>query len=143
MESIYEYVNSEKEGRFDIPNVLVGKVYVLIKLIVSPIIFLFKPMTLRHLKKYSSGSSYDELLPFMDRSFNTGDECAGCGNCARICPVNNIKLVDDWPSWQHHCEFCLACFHWCPKEAIESSELKDTVRYHHPDVNVRNMLRQD
>ncbi len=23
------------------------------------------------------------------------------------------------PVWQHNCERCLACIHWCPCEAIE------------------------
>jgi len=65
----------------------------------------------------------------------------GCQNCSRICPVKNIKIVDDKPSWQHHCEFCLACFHWCPEKAIISSELENTIRYHHPDVEISDMLR--
>ncbi|MBM4241434.1 MAG: hypothetical protein FJ150_07240 [Euryarchaeota archaeon] len=144
IEVIYEYVNTRKEGKFDAPNALVGKVYGLIKLIITPLIFLFKPLTLRHLKRYSDSSKlpYEELLQFMDRSFHTNEKCVGCGNCSRICPVGNIKMVDDRPSWQHHCEFCLACFHWCPKKAIESRELKDTVRYHHPDVKISDMLRE-
>lgn len=143
IEVICEHVNARKEGKFDTPNVLVGRAYFLIKLIVAPLIFLFKPLTLMHLKKYSdsSGKSYEELLPFMDRSFHINKKCTGCGNCSRICPVNNIKIVDNRPQWQHHCEFCLACFHWCPKGAITSSELKNTVRYHHPDVEISDMWR--
>jgi len=77
----------------------------------------------------------------MDRSFHTNEKCVGCGSCSRICPVDNIEMVEDKPSWLHHCEFCLACFHWCPKEAITSSELKGTTRYHHPDVEISDMLR--
>jgi flavodoxin/Pyruvate/2-oxoacid:ferredoxin oxidoreductase delta subunit len=142
IEVIHEYVKARKEGEFDAPNILVGKAYVLIKLIVSPLIFLFKPLTLRHLKKYSnsSGKSYEELLPLMDNSFYTGEECISCKNCSRICPVKNIEIVEGKPQWQHHCEFCLACFHWCPEGAIKSSALTKTVRYHHPDVRISDML---
>ena len=141
---IYEHVYTRKEGKFDTPNVLVGKAYILIKLLFTPLIFLFKPLTLKHLKKYSNSShlSYEELLPFMDKSFHTDEKCVGCGNCSKICPVKNIKMVDNRPSWQHHCEFCLACFHWCPEEAITSSELTNTIRYHHPDVKISDMLMQ-
>lgn len=143
MDIIYEHIINRKEGKLDTPNVLAGRAYVLIKSIITPLIFLFKPLTLRRLRRYSNSSDlpYEELLHFMDRSFHTNEKCVGCGNCSRICPVDNIKMVEDRPSWQHHCEFCLACFHWCLKEAITSSELKGTIRYHHPDVEIFDMLR--
>lgn len=145
MDVIYEHINARRKVRFDTPNVLAGKIYGLIKFIVNPTISLFKPLTFRRLKQYYDleKGSYAEMLLYMDRSFHVTDKCVGCGSCARICPVKNIELVDDRPSWQHHCEFCLACFHWCPKEAIQSSELENTIRYHHPDVDIRDMLRQD
>jgi len=144
IEVISERVNARKEGKFDTPNLLVGKIYILIKVVVTPIIFLFKPTTLRHLKKYSNSSkSYEELLPFMDRSFHADEKCAGCGTCSKICPVKNIQIVNGKPEWMHHCEFCLACFHWCPEGKITSDEFPNIVRYHHPDVNISDMLRQD
>jgi flavodoxin/Pyruvate/2-oxoacid:ferredoxin oxidoreductase delta subunit len=145
IEVISVHINARKEGRFNTPNVLIGRAYVLIKLIFTPIIFLFKPLTLQHLKRYSNSShlSYDKLLPFMDRSFQSGVKCVGCGNCSKICPVKNIKMINEKPSWQHHCEFCLACFHWCTKEAINSSELKNTIRYHHPNIKISDMMRKD
>jgi formate hydrogenlyase subunit 6/NADH:ubiquinone oxidoreductase subunit I len=141
LDYISEFVNTRKEGKFDTQNLLFGRAYILLKLIYSPLMFLFKPSTSKHLNKYSSESlPYEEQLPLMDKSFSTDEKCVDCGNCSRICPVNNIKMVDDKPSWQHHCEFCLACFHWCPKGAIKSDELKNTVRYHHPDVKISDML---
>lgn len=145
MDVIYEHINARREVRFDTPNVLAGKIYSLIQFIVAPLISLFKPVTRRRLKQYYNlnNGSYAEMLPNMDRSFYTNDNCAGCGACARICPVKDIELVDEQPEWQHKCEFCLACFHWCPKEAIQSSELENTIRYHHPDVKVSDMLNQD
>jgi ferredoxin len=144
LDYISEFLKTRKEGRFDTENVLFGRAYLLLKLIYSPLMFLFKPSTLKHLKKYSSASlPYEQQLPLMDRSFSTNTKCNGCGTCSKICPVNNIKIIKDSPSWQHHCEFCLACFHWCPEEAIVSSELKKTVRYHHPGVKLLDMLRID
>ena len=142
MEMIYEHVNAHNEGKFYLPNTTAGKFFILIKLFFTPLMFLFKPLTLRRLRKYSDqkSQSYEELLPFMDNSFYTDKECVGCGNCSRICPVGNIQIINDKPQWQHHCEFCLACFHWCPNGAIKSSELKNTVRYHHPDVTFSDMI---
>ncbi|MDI6725270.1 MAG: EFR1 family ferrodoxin [Methanobacterium sp.] len=144
METVYKHINVRKEGKFDLPNIIVGKAFILIKIIFTPLMFLFKPLTLNSLKRYSSSSSrsYEEILPLMDNSFYTDENCIGCSNCSRICPVKNIKIVDGKAEWQHHCEFCLTCFHWCREGAIKSSELTKTVRYHHPDVKLLDMLRQ-
>jgi ferredoxin/flavodoxin len=144
LEYIAEFVNTRRESKFDTPNTLFGRGYTVLKLIYSPLMFLFKSSTLKQLKKYSSESlSYGEQIQNMDRSFSTNENCNGCGNCSKICPVNNIKIIEDKPSWQHHCEFCLACFHWCPNEAIISLELKNTVRYHHPEVKLSDMINED
>lgn len=141
-----DYISAQicarKKVRFHTPNVLAGKTFGLIRFIVSLFIFLFKPLTLSHLKRYSNSENmgYEEMLPYMDRSFSTNEKCDGCGNCAKICPVNNIEIVENRPKWLHNCEFCLACFHWCHKMAIDSIELKNTIRYHHPNVKLSEMM---
>jgi len=103
LDYISEFVKNRKEGIFDTDNVLFGRAYLLLKLIYSPLMFIFKPSTLKQLKKYSSASlPYEQQLPLMDRSFSTNKKCNGCGTCSKICPVNNIKIIKDSPSWQHH-----------------------------------------
>lgn len=44
--------------------------------------------------------------------------CIGCSLCARSCPVNNIRMVDNRPVWGKHCTSCLGCYHSCPKHAV-------------------------
>lgn len=79
-----------------------------------------------------------------DEKFNVTDgKCTGCGLCAKVCPVSNIKFEDQRPFWQHHCERCLACIQWCPCEAIEYG--KKTIgrrRYHHPDVKAEDIIKR-
>ncbi len=73
-----------------------------------------------------------------DKFFTVSDDCTGCGLCKRICPVSNIEIVDKKPSWQHHCESCMACFHYCSKQVISYKNMgKEITRYHHPDVSVK------
>ncbi|EDK34338.1 EFR1 family ferrodoxin [Clostridium kluyveri] len=77
-----------------------------------------------------------------DEKFKVSEKCSGCGLCARVCPVNNIKMEERNPIWQHHCERCLACIQWCPYEAIEYG--KSTIgrtRYHNPNVKVEDIIR--
>lgn len=54
-----------------------------------------------------------------DRAFRAEDSCTGCGLCVRICPLNNVELVDGKPVWKGNCTQCMACICGCPAEAIE------------------------
>ena len=77
----------------------------------------------------------------MDKSYHTDENCVVCCTCTKICPVHNIKMVDDKPVWQHHCQNCLACIKWCPKKAIHGyGELPRG--YHHPDVEISDMFQR-
>ena len=79
----------------------------------------------------------------MDKSFWADDKCNRCGICSRVCPANNIEMIDEKPAWLHRCEQCFACLQWCPQEAIQYG--KRTVkypRYRHPEVILEDMLEQ-
>lgn len=63
--------------------------------------------------------------------FRTTDKCEGCGKCERLCPLNNIHLVDKKPVWKRSCAHCMACICGCPKEAIEYGDItQDKFKYH-------------
>jgi len=47
-------------------------------------------------------------------------KCNACRRCVRLCPVNNITLVDGLPRFDTHCNLCLRCFNYCPELAIEA-----------------------
>lgn len=76
-----------------------------------------------------------------DRSFSVDSACNGCGICAKICPVDNIELVDKRPVWRGNCEQCYACFHWCPQKAVQYGKRSaKQVRYHHPQANLADFV---
>lgn len=78
----------------------------------------------------------------LDEKFIATDNCVGCGLCAKVCPVNNIRIENQRPCWQHTCEQCLACIQWCPCEAIEYG--RNTIgrtRYRNPNVKVEDIFR--
>lgn len=54
-----------------------------------------------------------------DRAFFATGDCTGCGQCAQLCPVNNITLKEGKPSWNKRCMHCMACICGCPQESIE------------------------
>lgn len=51
--------------------------------------------------------------------FYATDPCVGCGKCAKVCPLNNIQMIDGSPMWGNTCTHCMACIHQCPKQAVE------------------------
>jgi ferredoxin len=91
-----------------------------------------------------TGLAYRFSLPAFaktDRKFVVGDACNGCGICEKVCPVANIEMADDKPTWRHHCEHCLACLQWCPQEAIEfGQKTAGRKRYHHPDIRAKDLM---
>ena len=105
----------------------------------------FNPlMTLLFSKSIEKQYLRGELNPDIDKNFWADGKCNGCCICAKVCPVSNIKMVDGRPVWQHHCEKCLACIQWCPKEAIQFKGVTlKRKRYHHPNVKLSDILKQD
>ena len=78
-----------------------------------------------------------------DRKFNVDENCNSCGVCEKVCPVNNIIMVEDKPQWQHNCQRCLACIQLCSQKAIQWKEKtahKD--RYRHPEITVKDIINQ-
>jgi heterodisulfide reductase subunit A-like polyferredoxin len=77
-----------------------------------------------------------------DKDFYVKNNCNSCGICVKICPVDNIKLVDNKPVWQHICQECLACIHYCPKSAIESKNTGNKGRYKNPEISLNDLIAQ-
>jgi ferredoxin len=80
-------------------------------------------------------------IPAMDKYFWVDDKCNACGICKKICLCGNIDLKAGKPTWLHHCEQCLACIQWCPKEAIQYGKRTSRYeRYHHPEVTLEDII---
>ena len=66
-----------------------------------------------------------------DKYYYATDDCIGCGKCQRLCPLNNIEMVDGKPNWQGDCTQCMACIGACPKACIEyGDKAKGKRRYY-------------
>ena len=85
-------------------------------------------------------SAFAKHVGETDKKFSVDPSCDGCGVCAKVCPVGNIAITGGRPEWKHSCEQCLACFHWCPKRAIQQGSSAKNGRYHHPAVTLKDMF---
>lgn len=79
------------------------------------------------------------------RGITADERCIGCGICASVCPMENIRIENGHAVIGDDCATCLSCFHFCPSEAIWMSKQENIARrskYHHPDVALRDILLQ-
>lgn len=84
-----------------------------------------------------------KFAPETDKKYTVDDSCDGCGICALVCPVDNLVMVDERPTWQHRCEQCMACMQWCPQESIQvGDKTRGARRYHHPSVRSADIVKQ-
>jgi ferredoxin len=137
---ICQRINNRKKSKYKI-------IKSLFNLLMTPMYLMLRKSYLIALKKYSkepkdTNLKYFELMPLTDKSIYADDKCNSCGTCAKVCPVQNIKMIENKPVWQHHCEMCFACDEWCPIKAIHHWGRAEGIKYHHPDVNISDMFRQ-
>ncbi len=66
----------------------------------------------------TSMNTYRELQRYADMGFKINEKCISCGLCAKVCPVDNIELIDKKPNFKNNCTQCMACVSYCPKRAI-------------------------
>lgn len=143
LEIIIKNIRSRDKGIYEIKKSILKRLF-------PPLISLSKAMFRRHYKQLAKISSedselisdytFENLIHFADKSFEVNDQCKGCGTCAQICPVNNIKIVKNKPEWQHRCENCYACYAWCPNKAIFGEIVAYNKNYHHPEVRISDMI---
>ena len=53
------------------------------------------------------------------KGYHTTSACIGCGKCAALCPLNNIRMEGKQPVWGSECTQCMACICGCPAKAVE------------------------
>ncbi len=82
--------------------------------------------------------------PDEDRAFIVDrDACHSCGFCEKACVRGNVSLNErGFPVWNHNCDQCMACIHWCPVLAIDYGvRTVGRTRYHCPGVRLEQLPR--
>jgi formate hydrogenlyase subunit 6/NADH:ubiquinone oxidoreductase subunit I len=82
------------------------------------------------------------------------DKCIGCNTCVRVCPMNNIRLIEREEPMANspkptaliadRCTVCLACVHICPQQAISTNgrEALKERQYRHPQIKLKDLLKR-
>ena len=80
-------------------------------------------------KTYLIGPLFN--LVVSDSGFYAKDSCIGCGACAKVCSRHNILMKDGKPYWNGDCTQCMACYHYCPVNAIHYGKLTEGKGQYH------------
>lgn len=139
VDNICERIIKKKSTKYKIAKILFN-------LVMTPLYKQMRQSVINALKEKAKEPmdtrlKYYELIPLTDKSIIRDEKCNGCGICEKVCPVNNIKIVDKRPEFQHRCEMCFACDEWCPNNAIHHWSRPEGVKYHHPEIKISDMFR--
>ena len=76
------------------------------------------------------------------KSFSVDESCTSCHLCRRVCPTENISLVQGLPVWGRDCEQCLRCVNVCPEYAISYMKCREKGRpqYLEPELELSRLL---
>lgn len=77
-------------------------------------------------------------------NFLLDEGCTGCGICEKVCTTNRIHMLNGRPNWEENeCNYCYACFNFCPTQAIGVKYyIKKLGRYHHPDIDWKDIANE-
>lgn len=77
----------------------------------------------------------------VDKKFRINDNCNLCRTCESLCPVKNIKIVENQPVFQHNCEFCHSCIQLCPQNAIHLKNEKSSARFKNKNIKLSEIKK--
>ena len=79
-----------------------------------------------------------------DPLYRVSGTCTGCGTCAKVCPMNCIKMERGRPVYSYDkCATCMACIHACPTKSIKFATLSEKnpgVHYRNPHVTLSDLI---
>jgi flavodoxin/formate hydrogenlyase subunit 6/NADH:ubiquinone oxidoreductase subunit I len=125
IDQFVDFVKEEKEGILETKSIL--------KLFVSPFFSRMLPEMFRFLI-FIIRHGVKSLQLVADQS------CTRCALCVRLCPVENITMIDNFPKWGDNCIGCMACVHFCPSKSVVMPAFQSLVPIHHPDITLKEMM---
>ena len=73
-------------------------------------------------------------------SFSIEDTCTKCAVCAKVCPVDNVRVQGGKPEFGSNCISCLACTQNCPQNAIRLKGEKSTTRFRNKNITLKDIV---
>ena len=86
---------------------------------------------------------FADINRLISKKISVNDSCIGCGQCARLCPKGNIRIVDGKAELGSSCIGCMSCAQYCPTEAINVGKVTEKrARYHNANVSAEDLMQK-
>jgi ferredoxin len=95
-----------------------------------------KPFSEKRLKVHVYGEGIENYI-------SVDDSCTQCGVCAKVCPVDNIKMdrVNGKIELSDKCFMCFACIHHCSTNAIHINGEVSNHRFRNSHIKLSEIVK--
>lgn len=77
------------------------------------------------------------------QTLKANDNCILCGQCAKLCPMENIRYAGKAVVFGDKCISCCGCLQYCPQNAISMGKITDKrEHYHNPNVSADELCEE-
>ena len=88
-------------------------------------------------------SKWPSIARMAGQKLKANDNCTLCGQCAELCPTDNIRYVGKAVVFSDKCISCCGCLQYCPQSAISMGKVTDKrEHYHNPNVSAEELTQE-
>lgn len=87
-------------------------------------------------------AGFCDINKLINSKMTVNEKCVACGQCAKLCPKENIEIVDGKAVIGTDCIGCMACVEYCPNEAINVGGITvKRERFHNANVSAQELMQ--
>ena len=87
-------------------------------------------------------AGFGDINKLINSKMTVNEKCVACGQCAKLCPKENIEIVDGKAVIGTDCIGCMACVEYCPNEAINVGGITvKRERFHNANVSAQELMQ--
>lgn len=91
----------------------------------------------------AESAGFADMNKHISQKLRASDSCIGCGQCERLCPRGNIRIIDGRPVFGKDCIGCMSCAQYCPQEAINVGKVtQKRARFHNANVSAEDLMQK-
>lgn len=96
----------------------------------------------RALANRAEHAAWGRMARKIGLDLHANDSCIMCGQCAEICPMDNIKYTGRAVVFGDKCISCMGCLQYCPQEAINVGKITEKrERYHNANITPEDLTK--